>query len=118
MMAAVALVLTTIGASAGTTMTSTDPFPAAKAEEVGLDPAAVKDIAARVRLWVEQEDAVGAELLIIKKRRTVLHEAYGLKDLDDREPLTPGTIACIRSMTKPIVGTAVQMLVEIGRAHV
>ncbi len=118
MMAAVALVLTTIGASAGTTMTSTDPFPAAKAEEVGLDPAAVKDIAARVRLWVEQEDAVGAELLIIKKRRTVLHEAYGLKDLDDREPLTPGTIACIRSMTKPIVGTAVQMLVDEGKLSI
>jgi CubicO group peptidase (beta-lactamase class C family) len=96
-------------------LAASNPFPAAKAEEVGLDPAAVKEIAARVRLWIEQEDAVGAELLIVKNRRTVLHEAYGLKDLDDREPLMPGTIACIRSMTKPVVGTAVQMLVDEGR---
>jgi CubicO group peptidase (beta-lactamase class C family) len=94
---------------------ATSPFPPAKPETVGLDPAAVKELADRVRLWVEQEDAVGAELLVIKNRRTVLHEAYGLKDLDDREPLTPGTIACIRSMTKPIVGTAVQILIDEGR---
>lgn len=92
-----------------------NPFPAAKPESVGLDPAAVKELADRVKLWIQQEDAVGAELLIVKNRKTVLHEAYGLKDLDDREPLTPGTIACIRSMTKPVVGTAVQILVDEGK---
>jgi CubicO group peptidase (beta-lactamase class C family) len=99
---------------ASMTAAAVNPFPPSKPEAVGLDPAAVKELADRVRLWIEQDDAVGAELLVIKNRRTVLHEAYGLKDLDDREPLTPGTIACIRSMTKPVVGTAVQMLVDEG----
>ena len=108
MILSTALVLASIIAAA-------NPFPPAKPEAVGLDPAAVRELAARVKLWVEQEDAVGAELLVIKNRRTVLHEAYGLKDLDDREPLTPGTIACIRSMTKPVVGTAVQILVDEGK---
>ncbi|HYT77484.1 MAG TPA: serine hydrolase domain-containing protein, partial [Vicinamibacterales bacterium] len=97
-----------------TTLPSANPFPPAKPEAVGLDPASVQEIASRARLWVQQEDAVGAELLIVKNRRTVLHEAYGLKDIETRAHLTPGTIACIRSMTKPIVGTAVQLLADEG----
>ena len=48
------------------TIAAANPFPPAKPEAVGLDPAAVNELAARVRLWVEQEDAVGAELLVIK----------------------------------------------------
>src|SRR5262249_35980899 len=61
-------------------LASSNPFPAATPESVGLDPAAVRELATRVRLWVDQEDAVGAELLIVKNRRTVLHAAYGAKD--------------------------------------
>src|SRR5713101_3446023 len=96
-------------------LAAANPFPAAKPAEVGLDLAAAKELAARVRLWVDQEDTVGAELLVIQNRRTVRPEAYGLKELDDREPLTPCTIAGIRAMTKPIVGTAIQILADEGK---
>jgi CubicO group peptidase (beta-lactamase class C family) len=92
-----------------------EPFPPATPEEVGVDPAMLRALSSRAHEWVDQEDAVGAALLVIKKRRTVLHEVYGLADLDDRTPLRLGTVACIRSMSKPIVGTAVQILVDEGR---
>lgn len=57
---------------------------------------------------------VGAELLVIKNRRTVLHEAFGWKDWETEEEMEPNTLFNIRSMTKPLVGTAIQLLVEEG----
>jgi CubicO group peptidase (beta-lactamase class C family) len=94
---------------------SVSPFPTAKPEDVGVPVAALEEMKARLRSWIEQGDAVGAELLVIKKRRTVLHETFGLADLDDGTRLGADTIVCIRSMTKPIVGTAVQILIDEGR---
>jgi len=55
---------------------------------------------------------VGAEMVVIKNRRIVLHEAVGWKDRDDEIPMERNTLFNIRSMTKPVVGTAVQMLVD------
>lgn len=113
--AAVVWLLLSATALRGQRAAKPDPFPAARPEEVGMDPALVTELSSRVHQFVDQEDAVGAELLVIKNRRTILHDAYGLADIDDRTPLRPGTIACIRSMSKPIVGTAVQILVDEGR---
>src|SRR5262249_34818713 len=94
---------------------ATDPFPVAQPETVGVDSALLRELATRVRMWVDQEDAVGAELLVIKKRKTILHDVYGLADIDDRTRLARGTIACIRSMSKPLVGTAIQILADEGK---
>jgi CubicO group peptidase (beta-lactamase class C family) len=92
-----------------------EPFPKAKPEDVGLSSATLNEIVRRVKGWVDDEEVVGAEILVIKNRKTVLHEAVGWKDLDERLPVERGTIVCVRSMTKPLVGTAVQMLVDEGK---
>jgi CubicO group peptidase (beta-lactamase class C family) len=92
-----------------------NPFPPSRPEDLGIAPGVLEEMSARVRGWIEQEDAVGAELVVIKNRRTVLHEVYGLRDLEDETPVVPETIVCIRSMTKPVVGTAIQILVDEAR---
>ena len=53
--------------------------------------------------------------LVLERRQVVLHEAFGWSDLDRRTPLDPNTIVCVRSMTKPLVGTAIQMLIDDGK---
>ena len=68
-----------------------------------------------VRGYATNGDIVGGELMVIKNRRTVLHEAVGLSDRESKKPLKPDTIYCIRSMTKPMIGAAVQILVDEGR---
>src|SRR5262245_34813816 len=78
-------------------------------------PEALRALAARVRELVEDDEAVGAEVLILHRRQVVLHEAFGWADLDRRTPLTPNTIVCVRSMTKPLIGTAIQMLIDEGK---
>jgi CubicO group peptidase (beta-lactamase class C family) len=65
--------------------------------------------------WVSGGDVVGAELLIVKDRKIVWHEAVGWKDREREIPYEPNTIARIRSMTKPFVGMSIQMLAEEGK---
>jgi CubicO group peptidase (beta-lactamase class C family) len=78
-------------------------------------PETLNAVAAGVRQLVEDDEAVGAEVLILHKRKVLLHEAFGWSDLDRRTPLACNTIVCVRSMTKPLVGTAIQMLIDEGK---
>lgn len=64
--------------------------------------------------WCESGQIVGAEVLVIREREILLHSACGWADIEDGEPMERGTIFRVRSMTKPLVGTAVLMLVERG----
>jgi CubicO group peptidase (beta-lactamase class C family) len=92
-----------------------EDFPAATPESQGLSPPALQKLLDEVRGFVKEDDIVGGELLVIKNRRTVLHEAVGLSDTEKKKPLRPDTIYCIRSMTKPLIGAAVQILITEGR---
>ncbi len=76
---------------------------------------ALEQLADRVRNMVENEEIVGGELLVIKNRRTLLRQAFGWKDREAGQPLEVDAVYCVRSMTKPLVGTAIQMLIDEGR---
>ncbi|WP_422931922.1 serine hydrolase domain-containing protein [Singulisphaera sp. PoT] len=90
-------------------------FPAATPESQGVSTAAVRRLADEVEGYVKNGTIVGGELLIIKNRKTILHEAYGALDREDNRTMGRGTIFNIRSMTKPLTGVAVQMLAEEGK---
>jgi CubicO group peptidase (beta-lactamase class C family) len=92
-----------------------ESFPAATPESQGLSSQSLDQLLDVVRGFAEQGDIVGGELLVIKNRRTVLQAAVGLGDQEGHKPLRPDTIYCIRSMTKPVVGAAVQILIDQGR---
>lgn len=86
------------------------PFPPSTAIAEGLDPAALEALDDLVRGFVADGDVPGAEILVIRNRRTVLHSAHGLRDTDPETPMEPGTVHCVRSMTKPLIGAAIRML--------
>ena len=90
-------------------------FPEAAPESVGIPARALELLAGRLQALVDDGEIVGGELLVIKNRKSVLREAFGWKDRDDEEPLEVDSIYCVRSMTKPFVGTAIQMLIDEGR---
>lgn len=87
-------------------------FPPATALEQGLAPDALVQVDELVATLVDQGEVVGAELLIIQGGRTVLHSAHGWRDEEAQVPMQPDTVFCVRSMTKPLVGLAVHMLLE------
>ena len=93
-------------------------FPTAVPESVGVSSSVLGELAAQVQGNVDRDDIVGAELLIIKDRRTVLHEAAGWRDREDGLAMERGTIFNVRSMTKPVAGTAIQLLIQEGTVSV
>jgi CubicO group peptidase (beta-lactamase class C family) len=90
-------------------------FPTADPESVGMSRAALEALDGAVRQYVEREETVGAELMVIKNRQIVWHTVHGLRDRNTGEPMRLGDIFCIRSQTKSIVGTAIQMLIDDGK---
>lgn len=91
-------------------------LPAAPKAEEGLEisGSTLADLSEIVRGFVDADKIVGAELVVIANRRTVLHEAYGWQDRESETPMQPNTLFNIRSMTKPVLGTLTLMLVEEG----
>ncbi|MCB9521738.1 MAG: serine hydrolase [Myxococcales bacterium] len=87
-------------------------FPASTAIAEGVSPEALARLDELVQGFVDSGDIVGAELLVIKNGRTILHEAHGLADRETNAPLQKDSVFCVRSMTKPVIGTAIMMLVE------
>jgi len=90
------------------------PFPTATPESLGVSAGALARLSELVTGFVDTEEIVGAELLIIKNRRTVMHEVYGLDIPDGDQRLVKNTIFSIRSMTKPLAGVIVQILIDDG----
>ncbi len=91
------------------------PLAYAPAEEVGLSGEALERIGDEVETWVADGDVMGAEILVIRNDRAGFHEAIGWSDLEEGRPLQRNSIYRIRSMTKPLVGTSILILMEEGR---
>ena len=58
---------------------------------------------------------VGAEVLIIRNDTIQLHDVVGWSDREKHQKLKKNSIYRIRSMTKPIVATAILILIDEGK---
>jgi len=81
-------------------------------ETVGVPAQGLEALAGVVQGWVDADEIVGAELLVIKNDQRVLHRAFGWKHREEKVALERDSIFCVRSMTKPVAGTAVQLLID------
>lgn len=81
------------------------------------EPEALAKLNRLVQSLVDEEEIVGAELLVIQDGKAILHEAYGWRDRESEQPMTTGSVFCVRSMTKPLIGASILMLVEEGKLH-
>jgi len=90
-------------------------FSYASPESQGISNESVVELADIVRSYFDEEMIVGAELVVIKNRKIVLHEVVGWKDRENEIPMERDTLFNIRSMTKPITGAAIQILIDEGR---
>ena len=75
-------------------------FPYAQPEEVELSRAKLDRLADEVAHWVAGGEIVGAELLIVKDRRVVLHEAFGWSDRETGRPMERNDIRNISVVIK------------------
>src|SRR5262245_11830901 len=105
-------------ASAAFAAEPANPFPASTPESQGLAQKNFDTLAEVIRGFIKDERIVGAELLVIKNNRTVYHRGFGLKDKDKKTDMPTDTIFCVRSMTKPVIGAAIQILIDEGKVAI
>jgi len=89
--------------------------PAVKGEDVGLSSERLQRISRMIERRIAAGDIAGAVTVVARKGKVAHLSAQGVMDLASKQPLTPASMFRIASMTKPIVGVAVMMMVEEGR---
>ncbi len=100
-------------ATAGTAQPNSTELTAPAA--VGMDAGILEAGADLFRRGVENDDMRGVVLLVARRGKTVLHAAYGWRDEAKQKPMEKDTLFRLASNTKPIVATAVLMLVDEGK---
>ncbi|HLG55190.1 MAG TPA: serine hydrolase domain-containing protein [Vicinamibacterales bacterium] len=90
-------------------------IPSGKPEDVGLSTERVKRIGETVQRHIDARDVAGAVTLVARKGRIAHFEARGMMDIDAKKPMPKDGLFRLASMSKPITGVAVMMLVEEGK---
>ena len=91
--------------------------PTAKPEEVGLSAARLQRITDMVQRRIAAGDLAGAVTIVARRGKVAHLSAQGVMDLTSKQPMTPASMFRIASMTKPVIGVAIMMLVEEGKLH-
>lgn len=86
-----------------------------KPEDIGLSSARLQRIHEAVQRHIDAHDISGAVTVVARNGRLAYLEAHGLMDIDTKKGMSKDTLFWIASMTKPITGTAVLMLMEEGK---
>jgi CubicO group peptidase (beta-lactamase class C family) len=84
-------------------------------EEVGLSSERLQRIHEAIERHIDAHDISGAVTVVARKGRLAHFDAHGLMDIDSKKPMSKDTLFWVASMTKPITGVAVLMLMEEGK---
>jgi CubicO group peptidase (beta-lactamase class C family) len=90
-------------------------LPRADPESLGLSPEKLAAVKIQLNAFVEQGKLPGLVVAVARDGKLAYFEAWGMRDVERAKPMTPDTIFRMRSMTKPITGAAVMMLVDAGK---
>ena len=91
--------------------------PVGKAEDVGLSTERLRRISEAVDRHIKAGNVAGA-VTLVARRGTIAHfEAQGVMDVDTKKPMAKDNLFRLASMSKPITGVAVMMLVEEGKVR-
>ena len=91
--------------------------PTATPEEVGLSSERLQRISQMIQRHIDAGELAGAVTVVARKGKVAHLDARGVMDLESRQPMTPATMFRIASMTKPVVGVAIMMLVEEAKVR-
>ena len=89
--------------------------PLGKPEDVGMSSQRLRRIHEAIQPHIDRGEISGAVTLVARRGRIVYFEAHGLKDIESKRPMEKDAIFRIASMSKPITGVAVMMMLEEGK---
>ena len=86
-----------------------------KPEDVGFSSERLNRIQDAVQRHIDAHDISGAVTLVARKGRVAHFAAQGQMDVEAKKPMAKDNLFWIASMTKPITGVAILMLLEEGK---
>ena len=89
----------------------------AKPEQTGFSSERLARIHEMVQRHMDAHDISGAVTLVARNGKIVYFEAHGLADIESKKPMAKDSLFWIMSMTKPVVGTSVLMMMEEGKVR-
>lgn len=89
-----------------------------KPEEVGLSSERLQRVAQMIQRRIAAGDLAGAVVAVARKGRVAYVNAQGVMDLDTKQPMSSSSMFRIASMTKPVVGVGIMMMVEEGKLRI
>lgn len=89
----------------------------ARPEAVGMSTERLLRVNEMVDRYIASGDITGAVTLVARNGRVVHLQAQGVMDAASKKPMQKDTIFRIASMSKPVAGTAILMLIEEGKVR-
>lgn len=89
--------------------------PAGKPEDAGMSSVRLQRIHEAIERHIDAGEISGAVTIVARRGRVVHFEAHGLMDIESKRAMEKDAIFRIASMSKPITGVAVMMMMEEGK---
>jgi CubicO group peptidase (beta-lactamase class C family) len=89
----------------------------AKPEDVGFSSERLQRIHLAVQRHINEHDISGGVTLVARKGRIAHFETHGVMNLESQKPMARNALFWIASMSKPVTGVAILMLMEEGRVR-
>ena len=93
-------------------------LPSADPASVGMSAEALAALPAKFAPLIDDAKVPGCVTVVAREGKVVHFEAFGKRDVERGTPMTRDTIFRMYSMTKPITGVAIMILVDEGKLSV
>lgn len=88
---------------------------APKPEDLGLSGERLQRIHEMMQRHIDAGDVTGVVTLVARHGQIAWIDAQGVQDLDTKAPMKRDSLFRMASMTKPVIGTAMMMMLEEGK---
>ncbi len=89
--------------------------PSGKPEDVGMSSDRLQRVNDVIKSYIDSGQISGAVTMVSRKGRIAHFEAHGLMDIEGKTPMRKDAIFRMASMSKPVTGVAILMLMEEGK---
>ena len=89
--------------------------PNGKPEDVGMSADRLQRVNDVIKTYIDAGQISGAVTMVSRKGRIAHFEAQGLMDIEGKAPMRKDAIFRMASMSKPVTGVAILMLMEEGK---
>ena len=83
-------------------------------DSVGIDRTALADAVSIIRDSVDSNEIPGAVILVARRGKVVLHQAFGYRDIDEQVRLQKDSLFRMASNSKALTAAGVLVLVDDG----